>query len=139
MLMRYLLDTNICIYLIKQHYPSVQQCFEKHPIEKIFLSSITVYELFYGAEKSQYREKNKRNLKLFCEQFTIINFDEEAAYITANIRSQLEKKGQVIGSYDLQIAGIALAHQLTLVSNNLKEFERIPELLLENWLVLPSP
>ncbi|WP_201800113.1 type II toxin-antitoxin system tRNA(fMet)-specific endonuclease VapC [Beggiatoa leptomitoformis] len=137
--MRYLLDTNICIYLIKQHYPSVQQCFEKHPIEKIFLSSITVYELFYGAEKSQYREKNKRNLKLFCEQFTIINFDEEAAYITANIRSQLEKKGQVIGSYDLQIAGIALAHQLTLVSNNLKEFERIPELLLENWLVLPSP
>jgi len=133
--MSYLLDTNICIYLIKQSYPSVQQRFEQHPIEEIFISSITVYELLYGAEKSQQGEKNRNNLKRFCEQFMVIDFNWQTAVTTAHIRYQLEKRGQPIGSYDLQIAGIALTHDMILVSNNLKEFSRIQHLKLENWLI----
>ncbi len=133
--MYYLLDTNICIYLIKQNYPSVQRCFEQHPIENIFISSITVYELLYGAEKSQQNDRNKLNLKRFCEQFLIIDFNEQSANIAAQIRCQLEKTGQPIGPYDLQIAGVAMANNMTLVTNNLKEFSRIPQLKLENWLI----
>lgn len=133
--MGYLLDTNICIYLIKNNYPSVRRCFEQHPIDEVFLSTVTIYELFYGAEKSQQKERNRENLQRFCEQFTVIHFDWQAALKTAEIRCQLEQRGQVIGSYDLQIAGIALVNNMILVSNNLKEFSRVQNLRLENWLI----
>jgi len=89
--MGYLLDTNICIYLIKNNYPSVRRCFEQYPADEIFISSVTVYELFYGVEKSQQGERNRNNLQRFCEQFAVINFDWQAALKTAEIRCQLEQ------------------------------------------------
>ena len=136
--MNYLLDTNICIYIIKKSPEKVIKKIESIPNDKgkneIYLSSVTVSELYYGVEKSSQLEKNLEALKGFLTPFQIINFDHESAEVFGRVRSDLERKGTVIGPYDLQIASIAIAHDLVLVTNNIKEFKRVDGLNLENWV-----
>lgn len=136
--MNYLLDTNICIYIIKKSPEKVIKKLESIPNDEgkneIYLSSVTVSELYYGVEKSSQLEKNLEALKGFLTPFQIINFDHESAEVFGRVRSDLERKGTVIGPYDLQIASIAIAHDLVLVTNNIKEFKRVDGLNLENWV-----
>ena len=136
--MNYLLDTNICIYIIKKSPEKVIKKLESIPNNEgkneIYLSSVTVSELYYGVEKSSQLEKNLEALKGFLTPFQIINFDHESAEVFGRVRSDLERKGTVIGPYDLQIASIAIAHDLVLVTNNIKEFKRVDGLNLENWV-----
>jgi len=136
--MKYLLDTNICIYIIKK---SPEQVLKKLEVitnsegkNEVYLSAVTVSELFYGVEKSNQSEKNLEALKGFLTLFNVVDFDHESAEIFGKVRSDLERKGTVIGPYDLQIASIAIANDLTLVTNNTKEFSRVDGLKLENWI-----
>ncbi len=136
--MNYLLDTNICIYIIKKSPEKVIKKLEaiiKAEIKnKIYLSSITVSELYYGVEKSTQVDKNLEALKGFLTPFQIVDFDLRSAEMFGLVRTNLEKKGTAIGPYDLQIASIALVHDLVLVTNNTKEFKRVEGLELENWV-----
>ncbi len=132
--MRYLLDTNICIYLIKQRPPEVLLRFREHLPQDVGISTITVFELQYGIEKSQYRQRSEDALAKFLLPLNLIDLDRLAAEKAAAIRAQLEKSGLSIGAYDLLIAGLARSRDLTLVTNNTREFERIVGLRIENWI-----
>jgi tRNA(fMet)-specific endonuclease VapC len=129
-----MLDTNICIYIIKNKPRSVKEKFESLKPEELFLSSITVSELLYGAYKSQYVEKNLNALEAFLLKFEIIDYDYAASDAYGQIRAYLEKQGRVIGQMDMQIAGHALSTDMVMVTNNTKEFERVEGLVLENWV-----
>ena len=131
--MHYLLDTNICIYLIKQRPKQVLQQFEKHSPKDVAISSVTLFELECGAEKSGSKDRSTKALNKFLLPLTIVDFDREAALKAASVRARLEKKGIPIGAYDLLIAGVALARGMCLVTNNVREFQRIEELQIENW------
>jgi tRNA(fMet)-specific endonuclease VapC len=128
--MRYLLDTNICIYLIKKHSPEILERFRKHSPQDVAISTITLFELQYGVEKSQYRQRSEDALDKFLLPLNIIDLDRSAAIEAAAIRAQLEKKGISIG---LLIVGLARSRDMTLVTNNTKEFERVVDLHLEDW------
>lgn len=130
----YLIDTNICIYTIKNNPKSVVQKIKSIEPYQIKISSITVAELEYGAAKSKEFEKNKTTLIKFLSAFDIIPFTDSDAEIYGLIRATLEKTGSIIGPYDLQIAAQAISRKLILVSNNTKEFIRVPNLKLENWI-----
>ena len=132
--MKYLLDTNICIYTIKNRPPQVKERLIKHKIGDLALSIITGSELLYGAFKSQQVKKNLNIIEEFIMPFDIIDFDYKSAIEYGKIRATLEKQGQVIGNMDMQIAAIAKANDMVLVTNNLKEFNRIENLQLENWV-----
>jgi tRNA(fMet)-specific endonuclease VapC len=131
--MQYLLDTNICIYLIKQKPPKVLERFSNLALSDIGISSITVAELEYGVYKSQQQEKNRSALMQFLIPLEVIEFDQAAATVYGEIRSDLESRGLVIGAMDMLIAAHALSLSVTLVSNNVREFSRIDNLSLENW------
>lgn len=131
--MQYLLDTNICIYLIKQKPPKVLTRFNTLALTDIGISSITVAELEYGVCKSQQQEKNRNALMQFLIPLEIVEFDQAAATVYGAIRSDLESRGLVIGAMDMLIAAHALSLGVTLVSNNVREFSRIDNLSLENW------
>lgn len=131
--MRYLLDTNICIYLIKQKPQNVIARFQTLTISDICISSITVAELEYGICKSQQPDKNRKALTQFLLPLEIVEFGQAAAIIYGSIRSDLESRGLVIGSMDMLIAAHALSLGVTLVSNNVREFSRISNLSLDNW------
>lgn len=131
--MNYLLDTNICIYIIKQKPESVVKKFSTLKSSQMYLSTITLSELYYGAEKSLYKENNYEAIKAFIAPFDIIDFDQKSAINFGKLRGHLERKGKMIGVFDLQIASVALAHEFTLVTNNEKEFKRIEKLNIENW------
>jgi tRNA(fMet)-specific endonuclease VapC len=132
--MRYLLDTNICIYLIKKHSSEILARFRKHSPQDVAISTITLFELQYGVEKSQYRQRSEDALVKFLLPLNLIDLDRLAAVEAAAIHAQLEKKGISIGPYDLLIAGLARSRDMTLVTNNTKEFKRIAGLRLENWV-----
>jgi len=132
--MRYLIDTNISIYIMNQRDQSLIQRFKKIPVGEICISSITLSELSYGVYKSSSVTKNKQRLKEFLMLFQILSFNNKSAEIYGQIRSQLEKKGQTIGSFDMLIASHAISEDLVLVTNNDKEFKRIKNLKIENWL-----
>ena len=132
--MRYLLDTNICIYLIKKRPAEVLERFRQHSPKDVAISTITLFELQYGIEKSQYRQGSEDALAKFMLPLDLINLDRSAAIEAAAIRAQLESKGMPIGPYDLLIAGLARSQNMTLVTSNTKEFERIAGLHLENWI-----
>lgn len=132
--MQYLLDTNICIYLIKQKPFRVLERFSTLSLSDIGISSITVAELEYGVYKSQYQEKNQAALMQFLIPLEIVEFDQAAATTYGSIRSDLESRGLIIGAMDMLIAAHALSLKVTLVSNNLREFSRITNLSLENWV-----
>ncbi len=131
--MRYLIDTNICIYIINQHPVEVIKKFKQINVGDIGVSSITVSELQYGVSKSGCREKNQQRLNEFLLPMRILAFDENAAKYYGDIRYQLEKQGQLIGSLDLLIAAHAMSERLIIVTNNDKEFRRIQNLTVENW------
>jgi len=132
--MAYLLDTNICIYIIKNRPESVREKFESISVGEIGISSITLSELQYGVEKSASPAKNQQALSLFLHPLSIYPYDPNAASIYGQIRADLEKKGLPIGPLDMLIAAHALSLDHILVSNNLKEFTRVPNLKTENWI-----
>ena len=128
-----MLDTNICIYIIKNKPLQVKEKLYKFEISEVCISTITVSELIYGAYKSQFVEKNLKAIEGFLLPFEIMDYDYKASIEYGKIRAYLEKKGKVIGNMDMQIAGHALSLNLELISNNTKEFERINGLKLDNW------
>ena len=130
----YLLDTNICIYIINNYPKKVVEKVKTLKPNQIKLSTISLAELEYGVSKSKYREKNRDALINFASAFDIIPFDDEDAEVFGVIRTDLEKRGQIIGAYDMQIAAQAISKQLILVTNNESEFSRINGLKLENWI-----
>ena len=132
--MRYLLDTDICIYLIKNRPQNVLKQFEKHPPSEVALSAISLFELEYGAAKSSQPQRAQEALVKFLSPLAIVDMDRAAATEAALIRAVLEKKGTPIGPYDVLIAGLAKSRAMTLVTNNTREFKRISGLSLENWV-----
>ena len=130
-----MLDTNICIYLIKNRPIELKKKFNEYEVGEICISSIVVSELYFGVEKSQMVEKNKKALALFLSSLNIVNYDEKCAIEYGKIRAELEQKGQAIGSLDMLIAAHAKSMGITLVTNNTKEFDRVDGLVVENWVV----
>ena len=132
--MRVLLDTNICIYMIKNKPPEVRKHFERFVPGDIAISSITVGEMQYGVEKSAAREKNALALEAFLLPLEIASFDTDSALVYGKIRAELERQGRSIGGMDMLIAAQAIAQGFTLVTHNLKEFERVAALKCETWV-----
>ena len=130
----YMLDTNICIYIIKRKPQVVLEKFKKMEIGELFISSIVEAELRYGADKSQYPAKNHAALDLFLNPFTVLPFDSSASQAYGRIRAELEKRGKPIGAYDMLIGAHALSVAYILITNNLREFKRIKGLICENWV-----
>lgn len=131
--MRYMLDTNICIYAIKHKPERVFKRLQEHDPSEICISSVTYAELVHGVEKSKSIEKNRLALALLLANIEIISFDSLAAESYGKIRADLEKAGNPIGPLDMMIAGQAKSLKYTVVTNNTKEFERVQGLKLENW------
>lgn len=135
--MSYLLDTNVCIKLLNNTSSlAVQRLAQQEP-KDISLCTVVHFELYYGAYCSSRREQNLAKLERLFNQFTTINLDIKAAKIAGQIRAELKNKGTPIGVYDLQIAAIAIANNLTLVTHNVSEFQRIQELNIEDWEAEP--
>lgn len=131
--MRYMLDTNICIYAVKRKPEQVFLKLQEHDPSEVCISSITYAELFHGAEKSQSIEKNRVALALLLANIEIMDFDSSAAESYGKIRADLEKTGKPIGPLDMMIAGHAKSLGYTVVTNNTREFMRVDGLKLENW------
>lgn len=131
--MIYLLDTNICIYIINHKPSHVFERFRQYQLGQLALSSISAAELAFGVEKSG-SSRNRQALEKFLAPLEIIPFAEDCIWQYATLRQYLQQQGKPIGSLDMLIAAHALALDATLVSNNIKEFERIPKLKLENWV-----
>jgi len=129
----YLLDTNICIYIINKNPKNVVKKLCSLNPQDIKISSVTVSELEYGASKSARRDQNRNAIYNFLSPFEIITFDARDAEIYGIIRAELENKGNIIGPYDMQLAAQALARDLIFVTNNIDEFNRIPKIKIENW------
>jgi len=129
----YLLDSNVCIRLINNSSPAVTNRLASQQPEDILISTITQLELYYGAYRSAQQERNLQILQRFFSQFTIIPLDPEAARIAGRIRAELAASGTPIGPYDLQIAAIAMANNLILVTHNTREFGRVNGLQIEDW------
>ncbi len=132
--MIYMLDTNMCIYIIKQRPLKVLETLKKLDTRDVCVSAVTLAELAYGVAKSQQKGKNSIALTSFLAPLEILPFSDKAAVKSGEIRATLEKEGQVIGPYDLLIAAHALSENLILVTNNTGEFGRIPGLALQNWI-----
>ena len=128
-----MLDTNICIYIIKNKPQSVREKFKEFDVGDLSLSSITVSELYYGAYKSQHIEKNLLALEHFLKPFNILEYDLKASIEYGKVRASLEKSGKTIGGLDMMIAAHAKSQDMILVTNNLKEFERVDDLVIDNW------
>ncbi|MBT9316484.1 type II toxin-antitoxin system tRNA(fMet)-specific endonuclease VapC [Leptothoe spongobia] len=132
--MKYLLDTNICIYIIKRKPPEVFNRFRSCEVGDIGLSTITVAELTHGTQKSRQPDKNQAALDQFLLPLEIVDFDIAAAQAYGSIRAQLEQQGTPIDPLDFLIAAQALSLGISLVTNNEKEFLRVPGLMVENWV-----
>jgi tRNA(fMet)-specific endonuclease VapC len=131
--MKYMLDTNICIYAIKHKPETVIRNFMLHDPDEMCISSITYAELMHGVEKSQAVEKNRMAISLFLSPLTILDFDADAAEEYGKVRADLEQKGTPIGPMDMLIAGHAKSKGLIVVTNNTREFIRVGGLRLEDW------
>ena len=131
--MKYMLDTNICIYTIKHKPAEVINNFLKHNPDDMCISSITYGELMHGVVKSQAIERNRAAITLFLSAIAILNFDSLAAEEYGRVRAELEKKGTPIGPMDTLIAGHAKSEGLILVTNNTREFMRVRGLQVEDW------
>lgn len=131
--MKYMLDTNICIYAIKHKPDTVIKKFLSHDPEELCISAITYAELMHGVEKSMAVEKNRVAMSLFLSPITILQFDERAAEEYGRIKAELEKKGTPIGPMDTLIASHAKSRGLIIVTNNTREFNRVAGLTIEDW------
>ncbi len=133
--MKYMLDTNICIYLIKKKPPTALKHFQSHVVGEIGMSSVTLAELRYGVAKSGQPEKNGQALDEFILPLEIAAFDEKGAESYGKVRASLEKEGKPVGSMDMLIGAHALSLGVTLVTNNTREFRRIKNLKVADWSV----
>ncbi len=133
-MIKYMLDTNICIYIIKQKPINVINHFSRLPISSLAVSSITLSELEYGVMKSSKYGQNQFALSQFVAPLEILPYGDDAAQHYGSLRAFLEKQGTPIGSLDMLIAAHALSVNCILVTNNEKEFSRVPHLLIENWI-----
>lgn len=131
-MLKYLLDTDILIYTLRNRPTRVRRAFERHSGE-MGLSTVTLGELIYGAEKSSQTEHNLAVVESLAARLEVCPFDARAAMHFGQIRAELSRSGATIGPYDMMIAGHARALGLILVSNNLKEFKRVPGLRVQNW------
>jgi tRNA(fMet)-specific endonuclease VapC len=132
-MIKYMLDTNIVIYVIKRRPMEVLEVFNQHT-GQMCISSITLAELFHGVEKSSRPEHNWRQVEDFTSRLDILEYGYKAAAHYGDIRADLEREGNTIGVNDLHISGHARSEGLTLVSNNLREFDRVKGLRMENWV-----
>ncbi|AUY35532.1 MULTISPECIES: type II toxin-antitoxin system tRNA(fMet)-specific endonuclease VapC [Pseudomonas] len=135
-MLRYMLDTNICIFTIKNKPQVVREAFNRHH-GQLAISTVTLMELIYGAEKSAAPERNLAIVEGFAARLDVLDYDIQGAAHTAQLRAELAKAGTPIGPYDRMIAGHARARGLTLVTNNLREFQRVPGLRVEDWVTHP--
>ena len=131
--MKYMLDTNICIYAIKHKPEAVIRRFLQHDPEEMCISAVTYGELMHGVEKSLAVDKNRLAISLFLSPITVLDFSARAAEEYGKIRAELERKGRPIGPMDMLIAGHARAEKLILVTNNTREFCRVEGLPVEDW------
>jgi len=134
-MLKYLLDTNICIYTIKNRPPEVREAFKRHH-HQLCISTITLMELIYGAEKSAAPERNLEVIEGFAARLDVLAYDNEAAAHSGQLRAELARSGTPIGPYDQMIAGHARSRGLILITNNRREFERVPGLRVEDWVSL---
>ncbi|MES2663270.1 MAG: tRNA(fMet)-specific endonuclease VapC [Pseudomonadota bacterium] len=132
-MLKYMLDTNIAIYVIKRRPIEVLKVFNQNA-GQLSISSITLAELVHGAEKSAQTAHNLHQVENFCSRLEILDYSQKAAAHYGDIRANLEKKGTIIGVNDLHIAGHARSEGLILVTNNMREFERVEALRTENWV-----
>lgn len=131
--MTYMLDTNICIYAIKNQPPQIERMIKLNLDAGLCISAITLAELEHGVQKSQRVMQNTEALLKFLTILDVLPFDDSAAVEYGKIQAYLQKKGTPIGTADALIAGHARAEGLILVTNNVREFERVPDLKVENW------
>lgn len=134
MVMRYMLDTNVCIALIKYRPEGVRSKLLNLTLGEVGISSIVVAELWFGVALSQRKGDNELALRDFLDYVSVLNWPYEAAHLYGRIRATLQKRGTPIGAMDLLIASHALWAETTLVTENVKEFRRVPGLKIENWL-----
>lgn len=132
-MIRYMLDTDICIYVMKNRPAHVRHIFDKHQYQ-LCISTVVMMELLAGAEKSDFPERNKMAVYDFTRHFPIEDYGIEASVHTAEIKAQLEMAGKTIGAYDVMIAGHARSLGLVVVTNNVREFGRVAGLRVENWV-----
>jgi len=132
-MLKYMLDTNIVIYTIKNKPTAVREAFTRH-YGQMCISSVTLMELIYGAEKSANVERNLRDVEGFAARLEVLPYEDRAAEHSGQLRAELARAGTPIGPYDQMIAGHARAEGLILVTNNIKEFERVEGLRLDNWV-----
>jgi tRNA(fMet)-specific endonuclease VapC len=132
-MIKYLLDTNVVIYVLKRRPIKVLETFNKNT-NRMAISSITLSELIYGAEKSTSVDKNLEAIEDFISHLEVLPYDAKTSQHYGQIKSALDKKGQIGGENDIHIAAHAISQGLILVTNNLKEFKRVPNLALENWI-----
>lgn len=132
MTLRYLLDTNIAIFVIRQRPPQALEVFNRHAAD-MAISTITLAELMHGAEKSSRRESNLAVVEDFCSRLDVLPYGPKAAQHYGSIRATLEARGESIGVSDLHIAAHARSEGLVVVTNNRREFDRVPGLLVEDW------
>ncbi len=131
--MRFLLDTTICIYIAKRTPPGVLARLQSLKAGAVGMSVITYFELVFGAWKSQHREANLERIQDLERHIPVLPLDTKAGRHYGQLRAELQRKGSPIGAYDLLIAAHALSLDLTLVTNNAREFRRVPHLMVENW------
>jgi tRNA(fMet)-specific endonuclease VapC len=132
-MLRYLLDTNLCIRILRDRTPSLRPRFNAEA-NALCISDIVLFELLYGAERSARPAEIRRDVERFASRLSVLPFDSEAATHTAEIRAKLERQGQTISAYDLMIAGHARSRGLVVITGNLKEFQRVEGLRSEDWL-----
>jgi tRNA(fMet)-specific endonuclease VapC len=128
-----LLDTDVCIHLIRERPATILERFDEYAVGDIGISAITLAELEYGVSKSSKPARNRQALDQFIEPLLVVDFDRAATAAYGKLRATLEKKGQVIGGMDLLIAAHALSLNVRLVTHNVREFARVPGLQVETW------
>lgn len=131
-MLKFMLDTNICIFTIKNKPERVRERFNLNT-SRMCISSVTLMELIHGAEKSQMPERNLAVVEGFVSRLEVLDYDAQAAIHSGQIRAELARKGTPVGPYDQMIAGHARSRGLVVVTNNLREFERIPGIRVEDW------
>ncbi len=134
-MLKFMLDTNICIFTIKNRPQEVRKAFKQHH-GQMCISSVTLMELIYGAEKSDFPERNLANIEGFAARLEVLKYDNAAATHTGQLRAEQAKAGKLIGPYDQMIAGHARSQGLILVTSNMREFQRVPGLRVEEWVSL---
>ncbi|WP_249978233.1 type II toxin-antitoxin system tRNA(fMet)-specific endonuclease VapC [Vreelandella olivaria] len=136
-MLKFMLDTNICIFTIKNRPQKVRETFKQHH-GQMCISSMTLMELIYGAEKSDFPERNLATVEGFAARLEILEYGNMAASHTGQLRAEQAKAGKPIGPYDQMIAGHARSQGLILVTNNSREFKRVPGLRVEDWVSSPA-